>query len=92
MKVDCKIYKGIEYVQLNELPETQREELLQTMAHNFFIKIMIDGKIVTQCLQYKDYDAWYEGVFKTRLAVAAAKEARVPETLEIKPNLALNKF
>ena len=65
MKVNSKIFKGIEFVQLNQLPPEQREALLKTINHKIFIKILIDGKIVGQCLQYKDYEIWFENIYKT---------------------------
>jgi hypothetical protein len=64
MMIDSKIYKGIEYVQLNELPQVQREKLSETLNKDLFIKIMIDGKIVNDCLQFKDYSFWYNSVYK----------------------------
>jgi hypothetical protein len=85
MKADRKIFKGIEYVQLQELPPAQQDKL--TLRHDLFIKIMIDGKVVGQCIQYKDYNFWYENVFKTR--IAAIRETRVSEVAEIEPDLAL---
>lgn len=65
MKVNSKIFKGIEFVQLTQLPPEQREALLKTINHKIFIKILIDGKIVGQCLQYKDYEIWFENIYKT---------------------------
>ena len=64
MKVNSKIFRGIEFVQLNQLPTEQREALLKTVNHKIFIKILIDGKIVGQCLQYKDYEIWFENIYK----------------------------
>jgi hypothetical protein len=66
MMVDSKIYKGIEYVQLNELPGAQREKISQTLNNDLLIKIMIDGKIIHDCLQYKDYSFWYHSVYKAK--------------------------
>jgi len=87
MKADCKIYKGIQFVQFSELPLVQQEKFLQNPNHNFFIKILIDGKIVSQCLQYKDYSSWYEDAFRTK--AVPAKETRVQEkVVEMKANLA----
>ena len=60
MKVDAKIFKGIEYVQLSELPQSQREILTQTINPDLFIKLLVDGKIISGCLQYKDYSNWYQ--------------------------------
>jgi hypothetical protein len=92
MKIDCRIYKGIEYVQLQELPPAQQEKLLQSPVQDLFIKIMIDRKIVGPCIQYKDYNLWYDKVY-TAHKVAQQKESHaVSEVVNIKASLALNKF
>lgn len=88
MKADSKIYKGIEYVQLNELPLIQQDKLLATLGHDFFIKIMIEGKIVSQCLQYRDYNFWYENVFRTKTAPVEETQMQ-EEVMELKTDLAL---
>jgi hypothetical protein len=88
MKVDCKNFKGIEYVQFNELPLTQQEKLLQSPNHNFFIKIMIDGKIVGQCLQYKDYSYWYETVFGNKAVPVKGTRVQEKAVVEMSANLA----
>jgi hypothetical protein len=80
MKVNSTIFKGIEYIQLSQLPEEQREKILETINRSLIIKILIDGKIVGNCLQYKDYDSWYENVFapaKQTIAQATAKQGKV---------------
>lgn len=90
MKVDSKIFKGIEYVQVSELPQAQREVITQTINPEFFIKLLIDGKIIGGCLQYKDYNNWYQDHFQARLNATRDQPAR--HDLEIQPNLALNKL
>lgn len=90
MKVDAKIFKGIEYVQVSELPQSQREILSQTINPELFIKLLVDGSIVGGCLQYKDYSNWYQSYYQPRVS-AAREQATLPE-LDIKPNLALNKI
>jgi hypothetical protein len=87
MKVDCKNYRGIEYVQFQELPQLQQEKLLQSPNQGSFIKILIDGKIVGQCLQYKDYSVWYENVYKQR--ALSVKESKVAETVDFSADLVL---
>lgn len=89
MKVDAKIFKGIEYIQVSELPQSQREILTQTINPDLYIKLLIDGKIISGCLQYKDYSQWYQVQFQSALTVSR-EQAALPE-MEIKPNLALNK-
>jgi hypothetical protein len=90
MKVDSKIFKGIEYVQVSELPQAQREVLTKTINPEFFIKLLVDGKIISGCLQYKDYNNWYQEHFQPQLN-ASRDQSAIPD-LEIKPNLALNKL
>lgn len=89
MKVDAKIFKGIEYVQISELPQTQREILTQTINPDLFIKLLIEGRIVGGCLQYKDYVSWFENQYLARLN-SSRQESTV--SVEIKSDLALNKL
>ncbi len=90
MKVDAKIFKGIEYVQVSELPQSQREMLIQTINPDLYIKLLVDGKIIGGCLQYKDYSHWYQGQFQLSLTTLR-EQALIPEEIQIKPDLALNK-
>lgn len=64
MKVNSTIYKGIEYVQVNSLPADQKEKLLQTINQDLFIKILVDEKLIGNCLLFKDYEIWFENVYK----------------------------
>lgn len=64
MKVQSKIFKGIEYVQVNLLPADQRNSIEQNVNPSVFIKILMEGKVVSNCLQYKDYEAWYDSIFR----------------------------
>jgi hypothetical protein len=79
MKVDSKNFKGIEYVQLNELPLAQQQTLLQSINSDFFIKILIDGTIVSQCLQYKDYAFWYSNHFAAQSSSAQEENIQKQE-------------
>ena len=89
MKAEAKNYKGIQYVHLSELPQPQQERIIHTINHNLFIKIMIDGKVVSRCIQYKDYVNWFEDVFRDK--VVATQEISLAEPVKMKPDLALNK-
>lgn len=90
MKADSKIFKGIEYVQVSELPQSQRDILTQTINPELYIKLLIDGKIISGCLQYKDYTKWYLESYQEYLDAMRNQEPS-PE-VEIKSNLALNKL
>lgn len=62
MKVQSTIYKGIEFVSFQELPVDQ-QLLLQHNTELERIIILLDGKVCRDCIQYKDYSAWYSFVF-----------------------------
>jgi hypothetical protein len=66
MMVKSKIYKGIEYVQLSELPQEQREMLASTLNKSLVIKILVSGKILNDCIQFRDYITWFEGIYKVQ--------------------------
>ena len=66
MMVKSKVYKGIEYIQLSELPGEQRELLTNTLNKSLVIKILVSGKILTDCIQFRDYLTWYEGIYKVQ--------------------------
>ena len=74
MKVKSKIFKGIEYIQIAELPQEQQELLAKTLNKNIIIKILINGKVVRDCIQFKDYQTWYENIFKSSPLVDDSKE------------------
>lgn len=59
MVKNFRLYKGIEYVQLSELPTDQRDLIAQSPNRDLIIKILVDGKILDDCIQFKDYEAWY---------------------------------
>lgn len=89
MKVDRKNYKGIEYILFDELPQAQREKFLQASGHGAFIKILIDGKVISRCIQYKDYNLWFENMYKVKPGLL--QEERVQNAVELTSNLALHK-
>ncbi|HEY3401985.1 MAG TPA: hypothetical protein VGK59_01280 [Ohtaekwangia sp.] len=84
MKVQAKNFKGIEYIQVNQLPKDQYEKFQLTINKSLFIKILIDGKVISGCVQYKDYSLWYEGVYMN------GKPVGVEETV-VKSSVSLNK-
>lgn len=62
MKVRAIHYKGIEFVSFQELPDDQ-QQLLQHHTGLERIKILMDGKVCSDCIQYKDYSDWHDSVF-----------------------------
>ncbi len=63
MKVASQSYRGIDFVCISDLPPAQQEALLKSPQTPERIKILINGKVVDQCLYYKDYEYWFNRVF-----------------------------
>ena len=57
--VKSTIYKGIEFVTVSSLSAEDQELFRKTFKRSLLIKIMIDGVIVHDCIQYKDYVLWH---------------------------------
>lgn len=64
MKVGARLFKGIEFVQLQDLPPIQKGQIISSLDKSLLIKIKCDDKILVDCLQYKHYMLWYENVYQ----------------------------
>ena len=64
MKVNSTVYKGIEFVEISSLPNEQKTSLLQSVSPDLLIKILVDGKLRSRCIQYKDYEEWYDNSYR----------------------------
>jgi hypothetical protein len=62
MKVPAKYYREIEYVLVSELPDVQ-QQLLKQHTEIDFIKILIEDKVTGPCVQYKQYNDWYQNIY-----------------------------
>jgi hypothetical protein len=85
MKTPLNVFKGIEYVRISQLPDDQRDKIKQTLRSHLIIKILMDGKIVSDCIQYKDYEIWYDEAFPNERALSQPfkSEIRSPETATV---------
>jgi hypothetical protein len=88
MKVKAEIFKGIEFVQINSLPEEQRIKFVENLNRNILIKILIDGKIVSNCVQYSEYEMWFDKTYQT----SPAKGGHVPSMNAVAAHIDVNKF
>jgi hypothetical protein len=75
MKINSRIYKGIHYVQFADLPALQQEKFTQTHSASMFIKILIDKRVVAKCIQYKDYELWFDSIYKKQAVHANTAES-----------------
>jgi hypothetical protein len=60
MKIAPNTFKGIEYLNISQIPCDDIMGILDIFGEEVFIKILIDGRIQSRCIQYKDYEFWYE--------------------------------
>jgi hypothetical protein len=63
MKAKANLYRGIEYVVIEDLPVNQ-QKLLATNPAVERIKILIEGQIKSNCIQYAAYELWFIAVYK----------------------------
>ena len=75
MKAKAKNYKGIEFINVSELPTSQKL-LLQHSQEPERIKILMDGKIQGNCIQYSKYEKWFTSVYKRSVATADTKPVK----------------
>ncbi len=69
MRVDPEFYKGIEYIRISSLPEDQKEKITLTISQDKVIKIQMEGKLLSDCIQYVDYLIWFEAHHQSPLIV-----------------------
>lgn len=60
MRVESENYKGIEYVRVSNLPADQKAKIKTSLPKDKVIKILRDGSLIEDCIQYIDYLAWFE--------------------------------
>ena len=84
MKVEAEIYKGIEFIRISSLPETQKEHLLQSFDKHKIIKILKSDSLLSDCILLQDYTEWLP-----KTSVLEMVEVVNQATVEIQPVLKL---
>jgi len=64
MKLQATLYRGIEFVRIEDLPGNQKQVLKTSPDFPERIKLLIDGKVSGECLLYSAYSIWYAQVYK----------------------------
>ena len=60
------VYKGIEFISLDELAEDLKEEILEIVSEDLVIKILVDDRVVSNCILFPDYQKCMEALTKRR--------------------------
>lgn len=79
MLAKAKFYRGIEFISVSELPADQ-QLLLQHVQEPERIKILMDGKILSNCIQYRDYCHWFTTVYQRSVQPVTIEETQVTLT------------
>lgn len=69
MKVLAENYRGIEYVRISKLPDEQKANLVQALPSDKIIRILQENELLTDCVQFKHYEAWYKAHYKNGVTV-----------------------
>ena len=82
------IYRGIHFIRLSDLPDDQKNHFEQWLSPDKVIKILIDKQISHDCVQYHNYENWYDNVFPVR---SKREEAGIPADKQTLFNLSVQK-
>lgn len=73
MKLEPKVFKGINYVRISELPEKQKTIYSGDQEKMELIKINTGNQVYQDCILYNVYDNWYSSVYlKSEIESASA--------------------
>ncbi|MFZ1807417.1 MAG: hypothetical protein WAU36_09360 [Cyclobacteriaceae bacterium] len=75
MKVLAENYKGIEFIRISKLPEEQRKQIVQALPSDNIIKILKESELLTDCVQFKHYEAWFDQNYKAEVSPSQATVA-----------------
>ena len=70
-KVQEEVFKGIHFIRISNLPKEQQEYFKSWLPKDQCIKILIEGEIISDCVQSHHYSHWYEHVLPTQLQAKA---------------------
>ncbi|MEM9856809.1 MAG: hypothetical protein AAF843_05620 [Bacteroidota bacterium] len=77
----AKVYKGIHYIRVRDLPEAEQIHIKNIDSTDLVIKILTDSKLMDDCITYDDYSNWYQNIY-TQVSPADPEEPakEVPKT------------
>lgn len=82
MRTQSENYKGIEFVRISTLPEDQKQLIWTSLKRDKIIKILKTDCLLNDCIQLRDYEAWYSENYKIeviKLATSSVQSRTQPE-------------
>lgn len=69
----AKVYKGIYYIRISELPDDQQVQIKNIESKDLIIKILTDTELMSDCVVYTDYQNWFQNIY-TQVSPAEVEE------------------
>jgi len=63
MKLEPKVYKGINYIRISDLPEKQKMIYTEDQKEMELIKINTGNQVFYDCILYNVYESWYSSIY-----------------------------
>ena len=63
-KLSPSFFRGIKFIRTSNLPLRQYDELMNWLPPTSMIMIRVDDVVFKDCIQYKDYEYWFENFFR----------------------------
>jgi len=63
MKLEPKVYKGINYIRISELPKKQKLIYSEGQKQMELIKINTGNQVFSDCILYSVYNNWYSSIY-----------------------------
>jgi len=77
MRVAGENYKGIEFIRISHLPEDQRQLIRASLKRDKIINILKNDCLLSDCVQVRDYEAWYTENYFLKPETAATSQQPV---------------
>jgi len=72
MRALAENYKGIEFVRISNLPEDQKQLIRASLKRDKIINILKNDSLLNDCVQARDYEAWYTENYFVKPAESAS--------------------
>jgi cytochrome c peroxidase len=82
-----EVYKGIEYVRVSKLPREQSVRINASFPKEKIFKILRDDEvIISDCIQYRDYQDWFKKSFQPSMNSVGIKPDNVRNNTVVNMN------
>ncbi|MEQ8713244.1 MAG: hypothetical protein RIC80_09505 [Cyclobacteriaceae bacterium] len=69
-KSSPQYFDGFKFVRISDLPYDQSEQLASWIPQEELIKLDVDGLKIIDCVDYKDYNYWFDNYLEPSYNIA----------------------